>query len=49
MTAVILPAVPDPQNGGKLTRARIYDYTYDVYGDIFDRARSAWPCYDLCL
>ena len=32
LTAVILPAVPDPQNGGALTRPE-YDYTYDVFGD----------------
>jgi YD repeat-containing protein len=36
LTAVILPAVPDPQNGGKLTRPE-YDYTYDVYGDVLTK------------
>ncbi len=36
VTAVILPAVPDPQNGGKLTRPE-YDYTYDVYGDVLTK------------
>ncbi len=32
LTAVILPAVPNPQNGGALTRPE-YTYTYDVYND----------------
>ena len=29
----ILPAVPDPANGGQLTRPE-YNYTYDSYGDL---------------
>ena len=33
VTSVILPAVPDPQNGGKLTSPE-YQYTYDMYGDV---------------
>ena len=32
LTAVMLPAVPNPQNGGALTRPE-YTYTYDVYND----------------
>jgi RHS repeat-associated protein len=32
LTAVVLPAVPDPLNGNALTRPR-YDYTYDEFGN----------------
>ena len=33
LTETILPAVPDPANGGKLTRPE-YVYTYDSYGNM---------------
>jgi RHS repeat-associated protein len=36
LTAVILPAVADPLNGGNMNLPE-YDYTYDVYGDILTR------------
>ncbi len=37
LTAVILPAVADPNNGGALTRPQ-YTYTYDNYGDLLSIA-----------